>query len=65
MTVIKKENVIYNESMPQIYHSSWLETAIHNFKKADCVHALRGDLTIDEFIKSWCKEELRKAVKLD
>jgi hypothetical protein len=40
------------------YHASWLEQAIKNFKQEYTIHNIDGDMTIDEFINTWCKDEL-------
>jgi len=58
-------NSISNE-MPHYYHLSWLEIAVARFKKQNKkVHAINGDMTINEFIKKWMKNELCENVELD
>jgi len=47
-----------------IYALSWLEIAIDNFKKQnEKVHIIEGCITMDEFIKKWCKDKLSKIIK--
>ena len=48
-----------------IYHISWLELAIKKFKECYDVHAIGGDMTIEEFIKAFQQEELDKVIKLE
>jgi len=47
-----------------MYHISWLETAIKNFKaQSNEVHTIENDMTIDEFIKLWASGEVDKIIK--
>lgn len=42
------------------YHISWLKKAINNYEDS----SINGNMTIDEFIKTWCSEELEKVIEL-
>jgi len=47
------------------YALSWLEIAVKNFKNQnEKVHAINGNMTMDDFIKIFAKDELSKIVKL-
>ena len=47
-----------------IYHISWLESAIVGLREDnENVSSVNGDMTIDEFIREYCGEELDKVVK--
>ena len=55
-----------NNEIPHYYHLSWLEIAVTRFKKQNKkVHAINGNMTINEFIKEWMKNELCENVELD
>jgi len=46
-------------------HISWLEVAIDNFKKQnEIVHTIDGNMTMNEFLLKWVKNDLKKIVKL-
>jgi len=48
-----------------IYHISWLESAIMKLREDNTkVSTVNGDMTIDEFIREFCGEELDKVIKL-
>ena len=45
-------------------HISWLEKGIDNFKKQnEKTHMIDGDMTFQEFLLKWCKNELSKIIK--
>jgi len=47
-----------------IYHVSWLESAIVKLREDNTkVSAVNGNMTIEEFIREFCGEELDKSVK--
>ena len=46
------------------YQISWLEYAIQKFKLSDSTKMVLGVMTIEEFIKKYCEEELSKMVNL-
>lgn len=53
------------DNKPTFYHVSWLEIALKNFKEQMVeVHSINSNMTIDEFIKTWTKDELNKIIKL-
>ena len=48
------------------YHVSWLECAIVRLREDNTkVSAVNGDMTIEEFIREFCGEELGKVIKLE
>jgi len=48
------------------YHISWLECAIVRLREDNTkVSAVNGDMTIEEFIREFCGEELGKVIKLE
>jgi len=48
------------------YALSWLEIAVKNFKNQnEIVHAVKGNLTIDEFIQKYANIEISKIVKVE
>ena len=52
------------EIKQNIYHVSWLEIAIDNFKKQnEKVHMIDGSMTMDEFLLEYAKEEISKIIK--
>jgi len=42
------------------YHISWLKKALINCDSS----SVSGNMTMDEFIKMWCAEDLDKVIKL-
>lgn len=47
------------------YHVSWLEDAVIKFKNQnEVVHVVRGDMSIGQFIKQWCNEDLDKIIEV-
>jgi len=47
------------------YHISWLEKGIDNFKKQnEKVHMIDGNMTFQEFLLKWVKDNLEKIIKL-
>ena len=52
------------EIKQNIYHLSWLEIAIDNFKKQnEIVHVIDGNMTVNEFLLEYAKEEISKIIK--
>jgi hypothetical protein len=63
MSVIKSENVHYENIPFNAFHTSWLEIALTNYKyKYNLSNPLDGNMTIGEFIRTYAKEELEKCV---
>ena len=46
------------------YHISWLESSVNAFKDCYGSQMISGDMTIEEFIKAFQADELKKVVKL-
>jgi len=47
-----------------IYHISWLEQAIVRLREDNTkVSSVNGDMTIEEFIREYCGDELDKVIK--
>ena len=62
----QNENRIEYSTVEKIphYHISWLEIAIDNFKKQnEKVHIIDGNMTLQEFLLEYTKEELSKINK--
>jgi hypothetical protein len=63
MPVIKSEDVHYDNKPFNIFHVSWLEIALTNYKyKYSIPHAIDGNMSIGEFIRTYAREELEKCV---
>lgn len=63
MSVIKSENVIYNNKTFNMFHPTWLELSLTNFKKQNNIpNSIDGNMTIGEFIRTYAKEELKNCV---
>jgi hypothetical protein len=65
MTVLKPEDILYENKPLDIFHSSWLEIALTNYKyKYNVSNALDGTMTLGELIRTYAKEELEKCIKV-
>lgn len=52
--------------MSNVYELSWLDYAITNhFKDKSKINSVNGDMTIDEYIKMFCNEELGESIRVD
>jgi hypothetical protein len=48
-----------------IYHINWLEIALKKFKEQNqIVHVIDGNVTLEEFITTYTKEELSKTIRV-
>jgi hypothetical protein len=63
MSVIKSENIRYENIPFNAFRAYWLELALTNYKnKCGDIDPIYGNVTIGEFIRTYAKEELENCV---